>query len=110
MSPQQLMGEPASISDDIYALGATLYDLLAGKPPFYTGHLISQIERRTPDSIAGRRRRLGIKGKAVPRAWEQAIGACLSKDPALRPESAAELAAMLLEGRRFSVIDQARRW
>jgi serine/threonine protein kinase len=33
MSPQQLEGEAAAETDDIYSLGATLYDLLCGQPP-----------------------------------------------------------------------------
>jgi serine/threonine protein kinase len=33
MSPQQAQGKRPSHLDDIHALGATLYDLLTGKPP-----------------------------------------------------------------------------
>ncbi|MBM3855946.1 MAG: serine/threonine protein kinase, partial [Verrucomicrobia bacterium] len=55
MGPQQLHDEPASPSDDIYSLGATLYDLLAGSPPFRQGDIAGQIERRSPERIAARR-------------------------------------------------------
>jgi hypothetical protein len=34
-SPQQLRGEAAQPADDLYALGALLYELIAGHPPFY---------------------------------------------------------------------------
>ena len=34
-SPQQLRGEPATPADDLYALGALLYELIAGHPPWY---------------------------------------------------------------------------
>ena len=34
-SPQQLRGEPAQPADDFYALGALLYELIAGHPPYY---------------------------------------------------------------------------
>jgi tetratricopeptide (TPR) repeat protein len=34
-SPQQLRGEPATPADDLYALGAMLYELIGGQPPYY---------------------------------------------------------------------------
>ena len=39
MSPQQLEGKRGTHLDDIYSLGATLYDLLTSKPPFYSGNI-----------------------------------------------------------------------
>jgi serine/threonine protein kinase len=58
MSPQQAMGQPTTVSDDVYALGATIYDLLSGKPPFFSGDIISQLREVVPPSMTERRQQL----------------------------------------------------
>ena len=88
MSPQQMMGERPAATDDIYAIGATLYELLTGKPPFHTGNIIAQVTSKVPPSIAERRAELGITDvEPVPAAWESAVARCLAKEPADRPQS-----------------------
>jgi serine/threonine protein kinase len=92
MSPQQLDGERASNLDDVYSLGATLYELLTSKPPFYSGGIERLIREKTPPSIAQRRQELEINtSQEIPAQWEQTIAACLAKDSASRPQSAREV-------------------
>ena len=95
MSPQQLMGEEPCVADDIYSLGATLYDLITGKPPFYQGNIDLQVREKVPPPMAERREALGNAGEPIPPEWEETIAACLAKDPAQRPRSAGELAERL---------------
>jgi serine/threonine protein kinase len=98
MSPQQVLGKPATRVDDIYALGATIYDLLTGRPPFFRGDVFAQVLHEEAPSMTQRRQELGVKGKAdIPRTWERAIAACLSKEAESRPASGAAFLAMLRE-------------
>ena len=95
MSPQQLMGEEPCVADDVYSLGATLYDLITGKPPFYQGNIDLQVREKVPPPMAQRREALGNTGEPIPREWEETIAACLAKDATQRPRSAGELAERL---------------
>src|SRR5437016_5364842 len=95
MSPQQLDGERGTHLDDVYSLGATLYELLTSKPPFYSGNIDRQIRERIAPSMTERRKELDIEPALVPQVWEDAVAACLAKDPSRRPQSAAEVAQRL---------------
>ena len=86
MSPQQMEGEPPDVTDDIYALGATLYELLAGVPPFHTGDLSHQLQTVPPQPLEARFREQKIESD-LPPDIARMIMSCLDKDPANRPES-----------------------
>lgn len=95
MSPQQLEGERGSHLDDVYSLGASVYELITSKPPFYFGNIDRQIREKTPARMTDRRRELEIEGGPVDGTWEDVVRACLAKDPAQRPQSVSQVAKEL---------------
>lgn len=103
MSPQQMLGEDPSPSDDIYALGAILYEMLSSKPPFYAGDVPTQVREVIAPPINQRRVTLGIAGDPIPKHWETTIAVCLAKQPEQRPRSAAEVASRLRLGGTVSL-------
>lgn len=88
MSPQQADGNKPHVTDDIYALGSTLYELLTGKPPFYSGNIATQLRDEKVMSLAERRKEFGISGEPLPQEWELVVLACLEKVSVDRPVSA----------------------
>lgn len=94
MSPQQMEGGVPRVTDDIYALGATLYELLTGKPPFYTGDIMHQVRIVSPRPMQERLKELGFTNE-IPAEIEQVIMSCLSKNADHRPQSAGDVARLL---------------
>jgi serine/threonine protein kinase len=95
MSPQQLLGEDPAPSDDIYSLGATLYEMLSSKPPFFGGDVASQVREVVAPTIAQRRAKFGISGAPIPKYWEETIAGCLAKAADQRPRTPNEIARRL---------------
>jgi len=99
MSPQQLNGKAPSASDDIYSLGATLYELLTGKPPFYRGNIAHQVLEVQAPPVSAQRIELtgGQAGlEPIPPHLESGIARCLAKTPEDRPGTVEEAVAEIL--------------
>ncbi len=94
-SPQVLGGSAPTVSDDIYALGATLFELLTGKRVFEGADVEARIRTERPPGVIELRHKLNQVGEALPRNWERAIAQCLSKDTSERPVNIVDLARRL---------------
>ncbi|MBR7833894.1 serine/threonine protein kinase [Actinospica durhamensis] len=84
MAPEQIRGMPATPALDVFALGALAYFAATGRAAFGEGEdlaVIFRIVQEAPD-LTG-----------APPELAQLIGACLAKDPAARPDTAAILRA-----------------
>lgn len=89
MSPEQIH-DPAHVTaaSDVYSLGATLYELLTGRPPIRGETIYDTLQQiQTADPVPPACLQVGL-----PRDLEIICLKCLQKDPAKRYGSAAELA------------------
>jgi serine/threonine protein kinase len=105
MAPEQAAGRAREIGPgaDVYALGAILYEVLTGRPPFLADSWQQAIERVLHDEPAPPAR----LRPGVPPDLETICLKCLEKEPARRYATAGELAADLgrfLEGKPVAAV------
>ena len=91
MAPEQVRGRPADARSDIFAFGAVLYEMLAGRRAF-DGE--SKIERAHA-ILSQDPPELSASGVAVPPAIERIVRRCLEKSPDERFQSTRDLAFAL---------------
>ncbi|HEY7543498.1 MAG TPA: protein kinase [Blastocatellia bacterium] len=90
MSPEQCKAASLDARSDVYSLGAMMYEMLAGNPPFDAETPTGIVARHLTESPPPMRRELN-----VPPAIEAVIMRALSKDPNARPSDAIEFAREL---------------
>jgi len=114
IAPEQAKGAAAHLTPaaDVYSLGAILFNLLTGRPPFLGEHALAVIHQAAENSAP----KLRTLAPALDRDLETICAKCLEREPSARYHSAGDLAQDLelwLEGRHIiarPVSPPARIW
>ena len=103
MSPEQCHGEHVDHRSDLYALGCVLFELLTGDPPFTgSGFEVLLAHLGKPPPLASER------NPDLPERLDALVGKLLEKKPDDRPQSAAEVVALIDDLELADVDSQAK--
>ncbi|MCX4845618.1 serine/threonine-protein kinase [Streptomyces sp. NBC_00893] len=101
-SPEQARGEPSTVASDMYSLGATLFMLATGRPPYSpdgdTLRLLARVQRGELD--------LG----GLPKELVETVRPCLAAEPGQRPAPAELLARFRRDQAGLPATDSGVRW
>ena len=102
ISPEQVVGRPVDARSDVFSLGAVLYELLSGTPPFVGAALdeiLHNVINVSPDPPTSRNR-------SLPAVFDAIVARALAKHPDDRYQSAREMSADL---RQLALVRAAQR-
>ncbi|MFN8610939.1 MAG: protein kinase [Vulcanimicrobiota bacterium] len=90
MAPEQILRSQVTAAADLYALGITLFEAIAGEPPFQGSeyHILNAHIREQAPSLRSR-------VPSTPERLDEIVANLLEKSPENRPRSAAQVAEML---------------
>ncbi|MBW8742452.1 MAG: serine/threonine protein kinase [Acidobacteria bacterium] len=91
LAPEQALGEEVTSAVDIYAVGAVVYELLSGRPPYEFDSLAELAEKQRAGDIIPVR----DLEPSVPDALEAIVMQCLARDARFRPAAAHDVADAL---------------
>jgi serine/threonine protein kinase len=91
MSPEQCHADPVDVRSDVYSLGTTFYELLAGKPPFQGVNALETMYLQCHGPVPD----LRAAGEEIPERCARIVHHALAKEPEERYQTAAELLADL---------------
>jgi serine/threonine protein kinase len=91
MAPEQIKGKRGDERADVYSLGAILYEMLTGGPPFPESNLYAAMQKKLHEPPPPLRR---VRPE-IPPALEQVVLRALARDPEDRPASVKQVAEWL---------------
>ncbi len=93
MSPEQVRGQVAEASSDIFSLGCVLYEMIAGRRAFARETAAQTMTAILEQQVSS----LAALEQPVPAELDRTLARCLEKDPKARLQSARDLAFALRE-------------
>jgi len=91
ISPEQMVGEPATTRSDLFAFGVVVHEMFSGHNPFRRATATEMVTATLRDDPPP----LGPAAPGIPGSLAAIVARCLQKQPADRPESARDIAFFL---------------